>query len=280
MSIRIYKPTSNGRRRSSVAVTKDLSGARPSRALRVIKKQFAGRASHGKISVRHRGGGEKRFLRVIDGRREKFDMPAKVIGVEYDPNRGARLMLLEYPDGEKAYSIAPEGVVEGASVISSRGPVELVSGNRTTFANIPVGLEVYDIEIQPGKGAQLVRGAGCSAQFRALEDDFALIKLPSGEIRKIFATCMATIGRVSNSEHNLVRYGKAGRTRHRGFRPTVRGKVMNPVDHPHGGGEGKNSIGMPYPKTPWGKHALGVRTRNRNKWSNKFIVKRRYESAR
>lgn len=279
MAIKQYKPTSAGRRISSVNKTKNLTDKRPEKSLVIIKKQQAGR-SYGKISIRHRGGGEKRFIRVVDFLRNKFDSIATITALEYDPNRGGRLMLLAYADGEKRYSLAPDGAKVGETVISSRGPVDLTPGNRTTLRNIPVGIEVHDVELQPGKGGKIVRGAGNSTQLRALEGDYALMKLPSGEVRKINAECMATIGRVSNPDHNLVRWGKAGRTRHRGIRPTVRGKAMNPVDHPHGGGEGRNSIGMPYPKTPWGKHALGVRTRAPHKWSDKFIVKRRYESNR
>lgn len=279
MAIKRYKPTTPGRRRSSVNKTKDLTQKRPEKSLRVIKKRRAGR-SRGTISVRHRGGGAKRFVRIVDFRREKYDIPATITAVEYDPNRGAHLMLLKYEDGDKRYSIAPQKVKVGDAVMSSEGAVELKPGFRTKLANIPVGLDVHDIELQAGAGSRIVRGAGCSAQLRALEGKYALIKLPSGEIRKILATCSATIGAVSNPDHNLVRWGKAGRTRHRGIRPTVRGKVMNPVDHPHGGGEGSTSIGMTHPKTPWGKHALGVRTRKSKKYSNKFIVKRRYQKGR
>lgn len=279
MAIKIYKPTTAGRRHSSVNTTKELTKKRPERSLRVIKKGKAGR-SGGTISVRHQGGGAKQFIRIIDFRRDKFDIPAEVIALEYDPNRGARLMLLRYQDGEKRYSLAPQKVHVGDVVMSSNGPVELKPGFRTTLMNVPVGLDVHDVELQAGAGSRIVRGAGCSAQLRAIEGKHALLKLPSGEIRKVMATCAATIGAVSNPDHNLVRWGKAGRMRHRGIRPTVRGKVMNPVDHPHGGGEGRNSIGMTHPKTPWGKHALGVRTRKNKKYSNKFIVKRRYQKSR
>lgn len=279
MAIKQYRPTSPGRRISSVNTTKELTKKRPEKSLVMIRKEKAGR-SWGKIAMRHRGGGEKRFIRIVDFLRNKFDVQATVTALEYDPGRGARLMLLAYADGEKRYSLAAEGVKVGDVVISSKNPIDLQVGNRTTLRNIPVGIEVHDIELQAGKGGKIVRGAGNSTQLRALEGDYALVKLPSGEVRKISAECMATVGRVSNPDHNLVRWGKAGRSRHRGIRPTVRGKVMNPVDHPHGGGEGRNSIGLPYPKTPWGKHALGVRTRTPNKWSDKFIVQRRYESKR
>lgn len=279
MAIVRYKPTTSGRRHSSVNTTHDLTSTRPYKRLSFIRKQHAGRTS-GSITVRHRGGGEKRLLRTIDFVREKYDIPATITTIEYDPNRGARIMLVEYADGEKRYCIAPHGIKVGDSVVSSKSAVSLTVGNRTTLANIPVGFDVFEIELQPGKGAQFARGAGCLSQLRAIEDEYALLKMPSGEIRKILAACMATIGRVSNPDHNLNRYGKAGRTRHRGIRPTVRGKAMNPVDHPHGGGEGRNSIGLPYPKTPWGKHALGVRTRAKKRWSNKFIVQRRFEKAR
>ncbi|MAG11686.1 MAG: 50S ribosomal protein L2 [Parcubacteria group bacterium] len=279
MAIKRYKPTTPGRRKSSVNTTKDLTQKRPEKSLRVIKKRKAGR-SRGRIAVRHRGGGAKRFIRIIDFKRTKFDVPATVTAVEYDPNRGAHIMLLQYEDGEKRYSLAPQTIKEGDKVISSEKEVDLTPGNRTKLKNIPVGLDLHDIELQPGAGSRMVRGAGGSARLRALEGKYALIKLPSGEIRKVLAECSATLGQVSNPDHNLVRYGKAGRTRHRGFRPTVRGKVMNPCDHPHGGGEGSTSIGMTHPKTPWGKHALGVRTRKSKKFSNKFIVKRRYHKGR
>ncbi len=279
MAIKHYRPNTAGRRIASVNTTHELTDKRPERKLRVIRKQNAGR-SNGRISVRHRGGGEKRFIRLIDERREKFDVKAVIIAREYDPNRGAHLMLLQYADGEKRYSLAPQKIEVGISVVSSELPVELLPGNRTKLKHIPVGLLVHDVELQPGAGSRMVKGAGCSAQLRAMEGKYALLKLPSGEIRKVLSECFATIGSVSNPDHNLVRWGKAGRTRHRGIRPTVRGKVMNPVDHPHGGGEGKNSIGMTHPKTPWGKHALGVRTRRKKKWSSKLIVKYRYQKGR
>lgn len=279
MSIIKYRPTTAGRRHSSVNKADGLTKKRPEKSLRVIKKSRAGR-SRGTISVRHRGDGAKRFIRIVDFRRDKFDIPATITAIEYDPNRGAHLMLLTYADGEKRYSIAPQNVKVGDAVLSSQNPVELKPGFRTLLKHIPVGLEIHDVELQAGAGSRIVRGAGCRAQLRALEDKYALIKLPSGEIRKILETCSATIGIVSNQDYNLIRWGKAGRTRHRGFRPTVRGKVMNPVDHPHGGGEGRNSIGLTHPKTPWGKHALGVRTRRPKKYSNKFIIKRRYQKGR
>lgn len=278
MAIKRYKPTTPGRRRSSVNKA-ELTKKRPEKSLIVIKKSKAGR-SRGRISVRHRGGGAKRFIRIIDFRRDKYDVPATISAIEYDPNRGAHIMLLKYEDGEKRYALAPAKVNIGDTVISSLDKVPLNPGNRTQLQNIPVGLEVHDIELHAGAGSKMVRGAGTSAQLRALEGKYALLKLPSGEIRKVLVTCSATIGTVSNADHSLIRWGKAGRTRHRGIRPTVRGKVMNPVDHPHGGGEGSTSIGMTHPKTPWGKHALGVRTRKSKKYSNKFIVKRRYQKSR
>lgn len=274
MPIKQYQPTTNGRRKSSVQVFDDVTTNKPLKSLLRKRKQQAGRGAGGKITVRHRGGGAKRHVRVIDWARNKFDVPAKVVSVEYDPNRGARLVLLAYQDGEKRYSLAPAGITVGSSIVSSQNKGEPSVGNRFPLAKIPVGMQVHDVELQPGRGGQVVRGAGTSAELLAIEGDYATLRLPSGEVRRLLAVCMATIGVVSNTDWHLVRWGKAGRTRHRGIRPTVRGKVMNPVDHPHGGGEGRNSIGLKYAKTPTGKHAHGVATR-RNTRSNKFIVRRR-----
>ncbi|MFH1088841.1 MAG: 50S ribosomal protein L2 [Candidatus Uhrbacteria bacterium] len=273
MPIKNYKPTTNARRLSSVQSFKDITKTEPEKALVIFRKQKSGR-SMGKISVRHRGGGARRYVRVVDYRREKFDIPAKVVAVEYDPNRGARLLLLNYADGEKRYMLAPQGLNIGDSVVSTRGKGEVKIGNRLLLENIPVGMNVYDIELQPEKGGQLVHGAGGTAQLMAVEGRFATLKLPSGEVRMVAKECMATVGVVSNPDYGLIRWGKAGRTRHRGVRPTVRGKVMNPVDHPHGGGEGRNPIGLKHPKTPQGKPALGVKTR-KSKSSDKMIVQRR-----
>lgn len=273
MPVKRYKPTTAGRRISSVDTFEDVTATKPLKSLTIHKKKFAGR-SNGKITVRHRGGGAKQRIRLIDGKREKFDIPAKVATIEYDPNRGARIALLYYRDGEKRYIVAPIGMKVGDTVVSSKQKGEIQIGNRFALEHIPVGIQVYDIELQPGKGAQLVRGAGATAQLMAVEGSYATIKLPSGEIRMVLKHCMATIGQTSNPDRRLIRWGKAGRTRHRGIRPTVRGKVMNPVDHPHGGGEGRNSIGLTHPKTPTGKPALGVKTR-RKKASDKLIIQRR-----
>lgn len=274
MAIKKYHPTSAGRRISTVQSFDDVTVTRPQKSLIVSQKQMAGRASNGKISVRHRGGGAKRHIRVIDWQQNKLDIPAVVKTIEYDPNRGARIALVAYRDGEKRYILAPQGMTVGMTVITSREKGEPNPGNRFPLAKIPVGMTVYNIELQPGRGGQMVRGAGTGASFLAIEGDMAMIKLPSGEMRMVNKACMASIGSVSNPDWRLVRWGKAGRTRHRSIRPTVRGKAMNPVDHPHGGGEARNSIGLKYAKTPTGKHAHGVKTRGR-KHTNKFIVRRR-----
>ncbi|OGY45544.1 MAG: 50S ribosomal protein L2 [Candidatus Buchananbacteria bacterium RIFCSPHIGHO2_01_FULL_39_8] len=275
MAIRIYKPTTPGRRQTSVDDFSDITKVKPEKKLIKIKKKTGGRNFSGKITVRHRGGGAKQFYRLIDYKREKFDMPAKVEAIEYDPNRTARIALLEYKDGEKRYIIAPNELKVGEEVMSSRKRVEIKVGNRMPLEHIPLGTLIYDIEAAPGKGAQLVRTAGSNAKLMAVEGDYATIRMPSTEVRLISKESMATIGQVSNPEAMHLRVGKAGRKRHMGIRPTVRGKAMNPVDHPHGGGEGSNPIGLKGPKTPWGKYALGVITRKRSKYSDKFIVSRR-----
>lgn len=241
---------------------------------------MAGRGAKGHISVRHRGGGAKRHIRVIDWKRDKFDIPAKVQTIEYDPNRGARIALLAYADGEKRYILAPLGITVGMTIVSSRERGEPANGNRFPLEKIPVGMQVHNIELTAGRGGQLVRGAGLAAELVAIEGNRATLKLPSGEVRMVTKDCMATIGTVSNPDWRLVRWGKAGRTRHRGIRPTVRGKAMNPVDHPHGGGEGRNSIGLTEPRTPTGKKALGVKTRMSKKPSNSFIVRSRHALKR
>lgn len=273
MSVKRYKPTTAGRRLSSVDDFSDITKRQPEKKLTIRKKQYGGRTA-GKISVRHRGGGAKRRIRLVDFRCDKFDVPARVAAIEYDPNRGSRLALLHYADGDKRYVIAPHGLGVGASVICSRQKGEIQIGNRFTLNNIPIGMEIFNIELQPGKGGQLVRGAGVLAQLMAVEGAYATIRLPSGEVRMVPKECMATLGQVSNPDRRLIRWGKAGRTRHRGWRPTVRGKAMNPVDHPHGGGEGRNPIGLKHPKTPTGKPALGVKTR-RKKTSSRLILQRR-----
>ncbi|MBI4713939.1 50S ribosomal protein L2 [Candidatus Uhrbacteria bacterium] len=273
MPVRRYRPTTAGRRISSVDTFEDITRSKPERSLTIHRKQFAGR-TNGKITVRHRGGGERRRIRVIDFKRDKFDIPAKIVSIEYDPNRGARIALLHYADGEKRYMIIPIGMKIGDQVVSSKQKGEIHPGNRFQLQHIPIGIEVFDIELRPGKGAQMVRGAGTLAQLMAVEGAFATVKLPSGEMRMVPKECMATVGQVSNPDHRLIRWGKAGRTRHRGIRPTVRGKAMNPVDHPHGGGEGRHPIGLKRPKTPTGKPALGVKTRHK-KASDQWIIKRR-----
>ncbi len=273
MGIKIYKPTTAGRRKSSVQTFDDVTVKKPFKRLVESRKQQAGR-SGGKIAVRHRGGGHKRNIRLIDWKADKFEIPAKVETIEYDPNRGGRIALLAYADGEKRYTLAPNGLEVGMTVISSQKKGDPKPGNRFPLELIPEGMAIYNIELQPGRGGQIVRGAGTSATLLAIEGPHATIKLPSGEMRMVPKECMASIGNVSNPDWRLVRWGKAGRSRHRSIRPTVRGKAMNPVDHPHGGGEGRNSIGLKQPKTPTGKPALGVKTRKK-KPSDKFIIRRR-----
>jgi large subunit ribosomal protein L2 len=275
MPIKMYKPVTKGRRLSSVDAFSDITKTAPERKLTVAKKRRSGRNNQGKITVRHRGGGAKRRIRIVDFRMDKLDVPAKVASIEYDPGRGARVALLNYRDGEKRYIVAPQGLTVGEEIVSSKELVEIKPGNRMPLEKIPVGVQVHNIELTPGSGGIVARGAGLGAQYMALEGDFAQLKLPSGEVRRFSKNCMATVGAVGNPDHRLIRWGKAGRVRHLGRRPEVRGKVMNPVDHPHGGGEGKHPIGLKHPKTPWGKPALGVKTRNAKKASWKLIVKRR-----
>lgn len=274
MPIKQYRPVTKGRRNSSVQDFSDITRTTPEKSLIISKMEKAGR-SNGKITVRHHGGGNKQFIRKVDFIRDKYDIPARVDSIEYDPNRGARISLLVYKDGEKRYMLTPDGMKVGDTVVSSKESAEVTIGNRLPLGKLPVGVIVHNVELQPGKGGQLGRGAGVNIQIMAVEGDHASLKLPSGEIRNVSRLCSATVGTVSNPDWRLVRWGKAGRMRHRGIRPTVRGKVMNPVDHPHGGGEGKHPIGLPYAKTKWGKHAMGVKTRNRKKTSNSFIVTRR-----
>ncbi len=274
MPIKIYKPTSAGRRKSSVDDFEDITKFEPEKNLIFIKKNKAGR-SGGKITVRHRGGGVKRYIRIVDFKQDKFDLPAKVVAIEYDPNRSARIALVQYPDEEKRYVLAPLGLKVGDEIISSKSKIEYKLGNRMPLEHIPIGTMVCNVEIQPGEGGKIARGAGLGVQLIAVENNYAQLKLPSGEIRLVPKNCAATIGQVSASDRRLIRWGKAGRMRLRGIRPSVRGKAMNPVDHPHGGGEGVSPIGLKFPKTLWGKHALGVRTRKKDKWSDKLILKRR-----
>ncbi|MBQ9133108.1 MAG: 50S ribosomal protein L2 [Clostridia bacterium] len=268
-----YKPTTNGRRGMTVPSFEEITKFTPEKSLVVIKKKNSGRNSYGRITVRHKGGGNKQKYRIIDFKRAT-EGAAKVIGVEYDPNRTAYIALLEYENGTKSYVIAPVGLTDG-DVVYSSADADIKPGNTLPIANIPVGTFIYNIELYPGKGGQLVRSAGCAAQLMAKEDGVAQVRLPSGEVRIIRLDCKATIGQVGNIEHDTVKVGKAGKTRHKGIRPTVRGSVMNPCDHPHGGGEGRAPIGRPGPVTPWGKPALGLKTRSKKARTNKFIVKRR-----
>ena len=274
MAIKFYNPTTPGRRDMSTIDYSGLSKVAPERSLLEPMKKHSGRNSYGRITVRHRGGGNRTKYRVIDFKRNKTGMMADVLTLEYDPNRSAHIALVQYEDGEKRYIVAPHGMKPGDKVVS--GPeADIIPGNALPLVNIPVGTFIHNVELYPGKGAQLVRSAGTMAQLMAKEGKYALIRLPSGELRNVPNGCYATIGQVSNVEHANVSYGKAGRMRHMGWRPTVRGSVMNPCDHPHGGGEGKSPIGRPGPVTPWGKPALGAKTRNKHKASDKFIVKRR-----
>ena len=274
MAIKKFKPTSPALRQMTVLVSDEITTNQPEKSLLVSLKKNSGRNAHGKITVRHRGGGNRRKYRIIDFKRNKDGIPAKVATVEYDPNRTANIALLNYADGEKRYILAPVGIKVGDTLMS--GPeADIKPGNALALKNMPVGTIIHNIELKPGKGAQLVRSAGVSAQLMAKEGTKALLRLPSGEMRYVSIECKATIGQVGNAEHGNVVIGKAGRVRHMGIRPTVRGSVMNPCDHPHGGGEGRTSIGRPSPVTPWGKPALGYKTRKKNKASNKLIVSRR-----
>ncbi len=274
MPVKIYKPTSAGRRQMSTLDRSVLTKKEPEKALLSPRPRKAGRNAQGKITVRHRGGGAKRRYRIIDFRRDKAGVPAKVAAIEYDPNRSAHIALLHYVDGEKRYILAPAGLAVGDTVVSGRG-ADIKPGNTLPLERIPTGTVIHNVELHPGGGGQLARAAGVEAQLVAKEGGQAHIRLPSGEVRLVRLECMATIGQVGNVEHENVRLGKAGRKRYLGWRPTVRGSVMNPVDHPHGGGEGKAPIGMPGPKTPWGKPALGKRTRKHKKASDALIVRRR-----
>ena len=274
MAIKKYNPTSPARRFMTVSDFAEITKKTPERSLLAKKDKHAGRNSYGRITVRHRGGGNRRKYRIIDFKRNKDGMPATVIGIEYDPNRSANIALIQYEDGEKAYIIAPLGLTDGDVVVSGEG-ADIKPGNALFIKDIPVGTLIHNIELYPGKGAQLVRSAGNSAQLMAKEGDYAQVRLPSGEVRMVRLNCKATIGIVGNQQHENISIGKAGRKRHMGWRPTVRGVVMNPNDHPHGGGEGKSPIGRPAPVTPWGKPALGLKTRKKKNRTDKFIVKRR-----
>jgi len=278
MAVKKYKPTTPGQRGMTGYTFEEISKSSPERSLIIAPRSSGGRDTSGRITIRHRGGGNRRYIRIVDFKREKYSIPAKVAAIEYDPNRTARLALLFYADGEKRYIIAPLGIKVGDTLFS--GPqAEIRPGNCLPLANIPVGTMVHNIELKQGKGAQMVRTAGGAAQLLAKEGEFAQIRLPSGEVRLVHQACYATIGQVGNLDHSNIKLGKAGRKRHMRIRPTVRGTAMSPRDHPHGGGEGRQPAGMPGPKTPWGRPARGFKTR-RNKRSDKYIVRRRSKSNR
>ncbi len=278
MAVKKYKPVTPGTRGMTGYTFDEITKSKPERSLLVTKKNRGGRNAQGKVTVRHRGGGARRFVRLVDFKRDKLGIPAKVAAIEYDPNRTARLALLYYADGEKRYILSPVDLKVGDTVLS--GPTaEIRSGNALPISNIPVGTMIHNIEMKQGKGGQLVRSAGGSAQLLAKEGDFAQVRMPSGEVRLIHQVCYATIGQLGNLDHGNIKLGKAGRKRHLGIRPTVRGSAMSPRDHPHGGGEGRQSIGLPGPKSPWGKPTLGKRTR-RNKKTDQYIVRRRSKTNR
>ena len=274
MPIRAYKPTTNGRRGMTSLTFEEITTSKPEKSLLAPLKSKGGRNNKGRITTRHQGGGHKRAYRIIDFKRNKDGIPAKVATIEYDPNRSANIALLHYADGEKRYILAPKGLSVGMSVMSGKG-ADIKVGNALELRDMPEGTFIHNVELKPGKGGQLARSAGVSAQILGIEEKYVTIRLASGEVRKVLANCRATIGQVGNEDHSLVNLGKAGRSRWKGIRPTVRGSVMNPNDHPHGGGEGKSPVGRPGPVTPWGKPALGYKTRAHKNRSNKFIVKRR-----
>ncbi len=273
MAVKVYKPITPGLRDMTGYTFEEITKSTPERSLVVLRRKMSGRNSYGRVTVRHRGGGNRQFVRLVDFKRDKLSIPAKVSAIEYDPIRTARLALLTYADGEKRYIIAPLGLKVGDSVISGSN-VDIRVGNCLPISNIPVGTMIHNVELKEGRGGQLVRAAGGAAQLLAKEGDYAQVRMPSGEVRLVRQSCYATIGQVGNVDHSNVKLGKAGRKRHMGIRPTVRGTAMSPRDHPHGGGEGRQPVGMPGPKTPWGKPARGYRTR-RNKITDKFIVRRR-----
>ena len=274
MGIKHYKPYTPSRRNMTTSNYEEITKKTPEKSLLSAKRKNAGRNSYGRITVRHQGGGNRQKYRVIDFKRLKDNMEAEVIGIEYDPNRSANIALIQYEDGTKSYILAPLGLTNGDKVVSGEN-VDIKPGNAMPISNVPVGTLIHNIELNPGQGGKMVRAAGQEAQLMAKEGDYAHVRLPSGEMRLIFIRCRATIGTIGNSDHENIKLGKAGRKRHMGIRPTVRGSVMNPNDHPHGGGEGRAPVGHSGPMTPWGKPALGYKTRNKKKLSNKFIVKRR-----
>ena len=274
MGMKHFNAYTPSRRNMTVSDFSEITKKTPEKSLLTTKKEKAGRNSYGRITVRHQGGGNRQKYRIIDFKRRKDNMEATVIGIEYDPSRSANIALIQYEDGEKAYILAPQGLTDGDKVVSGES-VDIKAGNAMPIDSIPVGTLIHNIELNPGQGGKLVRTAGQSAQLMAKEGKYATLRLPSGEMRKVWAKCRATVGVIGNSDHENVKIGKAGRKRHMGWRPEVRGSVMNPVDHPHGGGEGKAPVGHAGPMTPWGKPALGYKTRNKKKSTNKFIVKRR-----
>jgi len=278
MPVKKYKPVTPGTRGMTGYTFDEITKSTPERSLLVPLRKSGGRNAHGRITVRHRGGGHRRFIRIVDFKRDKRDIPSKVAAIEYDPNRTARLALLHYADGEKRYIVAPVDLKVGDTVMAGAG-AEIRSGNALPISNIPVGTLIHNVEIKDGRGGQLVRSAGGAAQLLAKEGDFAQVRMPSGEVRLVRQTCYATIGQVGNLDHGNIKLGKAGRNRHRGIRPAVRGSAMTPRDHPHGGGEGRQPIGLPGPKSPWGKPTLGYKTR-RNKKTDKYIVRRRSKTNR
>ena len=274
MGMKHFNPTTPSLRNMTVSTFDEITKKTPEKSLLTTKKKHSGRNSYGRITVRHQGGGNRQKYRIVDFKRRKDDMPATVIGIEYDPNRSANIALIEYEDGERSYILAPIGLTDGSKVVSGE-KADIKPGNCMKIESIPVGTMIHNIELNPGQGGKLVRAAGQEAQLMAKEGKYAHVRLPSGEMRLVMAKCRATIGTIGNADHENVKVGKAGKTRHMGIRPTVRGSVMNPCDHPHGGGEGRAPVGHAGPMTPWGKPALGYKTRKRNKKSNKFIVKRR-----
>ncbi len=280
MGIKRKKPITPGLRGASFDDFKDITKKKPEKSLTKPKKRIGGRNNQGRITVRHRGGGAKRSIRIIDYKRDKYDVPARVASIEYDPNRGARIALLYYKDGEKRYIIAPVGMRVGEEIVSSKEKQEIKRGNAMPIKFIPAGIAVYNVELEIGRGGRVARGAGNAVYVMGVEGKQAQIKMPSGEIRLIKKECQCSVGQASNPDKRHIKLGSAGRKRHLGFRPTVRGSAMNPVDHPHGGGEGNQPIGLKHPKTKWGKPALGVRTRNKKKFSNKLIIKRRGKKRR
>ncbi|MFH0950920.1 MAG: 50S ribosomal protein L2 [bacterium] len=280
MALKTVKPTTPGRRGATWQDFSDVTTKTAAKSLLVMKKKHSGRNNQGKITVRHRGGGTRRYIRLIDWQRNKFDVPGKVATIEYDPNRGPRIALVHYADGEKRYIIAPLDIKVGETIISSQKKIEIKTGNAMPVQYIPAGIPIHNVELMPGQGGKLARGAGNALQVMSVEKKTAQVKMPSGEIRLIDKNCLCTVGQVGNIDIRHIKYGKAGRKRYLGIRPTVRGTAMNPVDHPHGGGEGNQSIGLKYPKTKWGKHALGVKTRKLKKKSNKLILQRRKSKRR